>query len=226
VARVLSCPWTAVYSPHGLTFRGRSAGVDLGVARFLTTSDGKAIPNPRFLDVAKTRIATLQRRGERSRSGSGNCKRIRRQLARGWRRVRNQRRDFHHKTARALVDTFDAVALEALRVGGMTASARGRVEQPGTNVAAKSGLNRSILDAGWGQFMTILTAKAESAGRRVVRVAPSYTSIQCHICGAHCGRPRQETVVCPTHGELDADLNGARNIANRAGLGSGQASEA
>jgi putative transposase len=105
----------------------------------------------------------------------------------------------------------------------MTASASGTVEQPGTNVAAKRGLNRSIPDAGWAQFTSILTAKAESAGRRVVRVDPSYTSVTCHTCGTGCGRPRQDTVVCPVHGELDADLNGARNIATRAGLGSGQA---
>jgi putative transposase len=201
---------------------GRSVGADVGVARFLTTSDGEIVPNPRFLDAAQERIAALQRRKERARSGSGNHKRLRRQLAREWRKVRNQRRDFHHKTARALVDTCDVVALEALRVDGMTASASGTVEQPGTDVAAKSGLNRSILDAGWAQFMIILTAKAESAGRRVVRVEPSNTSLTCHACGARCGRPRQEAVICPVHGELDADLNGARNIATRAGLGSGQ----
>ena len=105
----------------------------------------------------------------------------------------------------------------------MTASAAGTVEAPGRNVAAKAGLNRSILDAGWGQFTSILVAKAESAGRRVVLVDPAYSSIDCHACGARCTRPRQDIVVCPVHGDLDADLNGARNIATRAGLGSGQA---
>jgi putative transposase len=205
---------------------GRSVGIDVGVARFLTTSDGEVVANPRFLDAAQQRIADLQRRKQRARPGSGNHKRIRRQLAREWRKVHDRRRDFHHKTARALVDTCDALALEDLRVDAMTASASGTVERPGTNVAAKRGLNRSILDAGWAQFTCILTAKAESAGRRVVRVDPSYTSITCHTCGAYCGRPRQDTVVCLAHGELDADLNGARNIATRAGLGSGQASAA
>jgi putative transposase len=205
---------------------GRTVGVDLGVARFLTTSDGEVVGNPRFLEAARAGIADLQRRKERARPSSGNRRRIRRQLARQWRKVRNRRRDFHHKTARTLVDSCDALAIEALRVDGMTASASGTVEQPGTNVAAKSGLNRSILDAGWAQFMSILTAKAESAGRRVVRVNPSYTSVTCHTCGARCSRPRQDVVVCPAHGELDADLNGARNIATRAGLGSGQASAA
>jgi putative transposase len=202
---------------------GRSVGVDLGVARFLTTSDGQIIANPRFLDAAQERIANLQRRKARARPGSGNRRRLRRALAKEWRRLRNQRRDFHHQTARALVNAYDTIALEDLRVANMTRSAKGTVEAPGRNVAQKSGLNRSILDAGWGQFASILVAKAESAGRRVVLVNPAYTSIDCHACGASCTRPRQDTVVCPVCGEHDADVNGARNIATRAGLGSGQA---
>jgi putative transposase len=212
--------------PVSLPATGREVGVDVGVARFLTTSDGEVVANPRFLKAAQERIVELQRRKQRARPGSGNRRRLRRALAKEWRKVRNQRRDFHHKSARALVDTCDALALEQLRVASMTAAAAGSVEHPGRNVAAKAGLNRSILDAGWGQFTSILAAKAESAGRRVVLVHPGRTSIDCHTCGASCGRPRQEIVVCPIHGELDADLNGARNIAARAGLGSGQASAA
>jgi putative transposase len=212
--------------PVPLPTTGRAVGIDLGVTRFLTTSDGKVVPNPRFLDAAQERIAELQRRKARTRPGSGNRRRLRRALAKEWRKLRNQRRDFHHKTARALVDTCDTLALEDLQVAGMTATAAGTAEAPGRNVAAKAGLNRSILDAGWGQFTAILVAKAESAGRRVVLVNPAFTSIDCHLCGARCSRPRKDTVVCPVHGELDADLNGARNIATRAGLGSGQASAA
>jgi putative transposase len=211
--------------PVPLPSTGRSVGIDLGVTRFLTTSVGDVVANPRFLEVAQERIADLQRRKARSRPGSGNRRRLRRSLAKEWRRVRNQRRDFHHKTARALVDTCDTLALEDLRVAAMTASAAGTAEHPGANVGAKAGLNRSILDAGWSRFTSVLVAKAESAGRRVVLVYPANTSIDCHICGASCTRPRQDTVVCPAHGELDADLNGARNIATRAGLGSGQASQ-
>ena len=167
-----------------LVATGRAAGVDVGVARFLTTSDGEIVANPRFLDEARTSIADLERRKARAKLGSGNRRRLRRQLARQWRQVRNQRRDFHHKTARALVNSYDTIALEDLRVANMTRSAKGTVEAPGRNVAQKSGLNRSILDAGWGQFASILTAKAESAGRRVVLVNPAYTSIDCHTCGA------------------------------------------
>jgi putative transposase len=91
----------------------RSVGIDVGVARFLTTSDDQVVANPRFLDAAQQRIADLQRRKERARPGSGNRRRLRRQLAREWRKVRNRRRDFHHKTARGLVDSCDVLALEA-----------------------------------------------------------------------------------------------------------------
>jgi putative transposase len=193
--------------PAPLPPTGRSVGIDLGVARFLTTSDGEVVANPRFLDAAQRRLADLQRRKERTRPGSGNRRRTRQALVKEWRRVRNRRRDFHHKTARELIGTCDILALEDLRVAAMTATASGTIEHPGRNVAAKAGLNRSILDAGWSQFTRILVAKAESAGRRVVLVHPASTSIDCHTCGARCTRPRQDTVVCLTHGELDADLN-------------------
>jgi putative transposase len=115
------------------------------------------------------------------------------------------------------------IAVEDLAITNMTSSASGTVEEPGRNVAAKAGLNRSILDAGWGRFLAILLAKAEGAGRRIVKVDPRDTSIMCHLCGACCARPQQDIVICPVHGGMDADLNGACNILTRAGLGSGRA---
>jgi putative transposase len=215
--------------PAPLPAGGRAVGVDVGVARFLTTSDGQIVANPRFLAASAEVIADLQRRKERARRGSGNRKRLRRQLAREWRKVRNRRRDFHHKTARALVDTCDVIALEQLHTASMTRRPASRPDpaNPGAFLpnmaAAKAGLNKAILDAGWAQFANILTGKAEEAGRRVVFVNPASTSTRCHHCRRQCTRPRQDTVICPTHGTIDADLNGARNIATRAGLGSGQA---
>jgi putative transposase len=215
-----------------LSATGRAVGVDVGVARFFTTSDGEITANPKFLATAAEAIADLQQRKERARRGSGNRKRIRRQLGKQWRKVRNRRRDFHHKTARALVDTCDVIALEKLNVAAMTRRPAPRPD-PGqagaflpNMAAAKTGLNKSILDAGWAQFANILAAKAESAGRRVVFVNPAGTSIECHRCGRTCTRPQQDTVICPVHGKIDADVNGARNVATRAGLGSGQAAPA
>jgi putative transposase len=228
--------WYAIVTtdtgPSPLPATGRGVGADLGVARFLTTSDGQVIANPRFLAASAGMIARLQQRKEWARRGSGNRTRIRRQLAKEWRKVRNRRRDFHHKTARALVDSCDVIALEKLSTACMTRRPAPKPDpgQPRTFLpnmaAAKAGLNKAILDAGWAQFTNILTGKAEEAGRRVVFVNPARTSIDCHHCGRQCTRPRQDTVICPTHGMIDADLNGARNIATRAGLGSGQASAA
>jgi putative transposase len=218
--------------PVPLPPAGREVGVDLGVARFLTTSDGEVVANPRFLAASAEVIAELERRKARARPGSGNRKRIRRALSREWRKVRNRRRDFHHKTARALINQCDVIALEDLHTAGMT---RRPVPKPDlgkagaflpNRAAAKAGLNRSILDAGWAQFTTILTGKAAEAGRRVVLVNPAGTSVGCHRCGSRCARPQQRVVICPLHGVIDADVNGARNIASRAGLGSGRATPA
>jgi transposase len=134
--------------------------------------------------------------------------------------------------ARALVNTCDVIALEKLSTAAMTRRPAPRPDpgRPGAFLpnmaAAKTGLNKAILDAGWAQFADILTGKAEEAGRRVLFVNPAGTSIECHYCRRTCARPKQDTVICPVHGPMDADLNGARNIATRAGLGSGQASAA
>jgi putative transposase len=206
----------AEQQPLPLPATGREIGLDVGVARFAATSDGQVMANPRFLAAIAGELAAVQRGVANCRPGSGNRRRAKRKLAK-------QRRDFHHQTARKLIDTCDVIVVEDLAITNMTRSASGTVQAPGRNVAAKAGLNRSILDAGWGQFLAILLAKAEGAGRRVVKVNPRDTSIICCLCGARCARPRQDTVICPVHGGMDADLNGACNILTRAGLGSGRA---
>lgn len=215
--------------PVPLPSAGREVGVDVGVARFLTTSDGEVIANPRFLAASAEVIADLQRRKAQAEPGSGSRRRLRRELAREWRKVRNRRRDFHHKTARALVDSCDVIAVEDLHVAGMTKRPAPKPDPDKTGAflanraRMKAGLDRSILDAGWAQFTSILTGKAAEAGRRVILVNPAGTSVGCHLCGRRCTRPQQDTVICLVHGALDADVNAARNIASRAGLGSGQA---
>ena len=218
--------------PVPMPTAGREVGVDVGVARFLTTSDGEVVANPRILVASATVIADLERRKARAKPGAGNRRRLRRALAKEWRKVRNRRRDFHHKTARALVNECDVIALEGLNAAGMTRrpAAKPDPERPGAflpnQAAAKTALNKSLLDAAWSQFTRILASKAEEAGRRVVFVNPAGTNATCHQCRRRCARPQQKTVICPVHGEMDADVNGARNIYSRAGLGSGQAPDA
>jgi putative transposase len=143
-----------------------------------------------------------------------------------------KRRDFHHKTARMLVSECDVIALEDLNIAGMTRRPAPKPDRHNpdaylpNHAAAKAGLNKAILDAAWHQFTCILIGKAEEAARRVMLVNPAGTSITCHRCGARCARPRQDTVICPECGPVDADVNGAINIASRAGLGFGQAAAA
>jgi putative transposase len=139
----------------------------------------------------------------------------------GTRRGRNPRRSRQgggqhaHKTALRLVRHYDLVAHEVLRIANMTRSAAGTVEAPDRNLASKSGLNRSILDAGWGMFLTILAAKAESAGRTLIAVNPANTSRTCARCGncAAKNRVNQAAFRCVGCGySTHADQNAATNV--------------
>lgn len=198
---------------------GSVVGIDMGITAFLATSDGELIGNPCHGRNGAARLASAQRALARKKRGSLNRRAARAVVGNRHRKVSNQRRDFHHQTARRLIGAYDAIALEGLRITNMTRSATGTVERPGTNVAQKSGLNRSILDAGWAQFATILAAKAEEAGRQIVKVNPRYTSQTCHECGHIDARNRKgASFVCLACGHADhADVNAARNVL-RAGL--------
>ena len=211
--------------PIPLPVTGRSVGVDVGVARFLTTSDGEIVGNPRFLETAADELAELQRRLALCKRGSGNSRRLKRHIAKLHRQVANRRRDFHHKVARKLVNECDQIAVENLNIAGMTRSARGTIDRPGTNVAAKSGLNRVMLDVGIAQFFGVLGAKVRQhePTRTLHQVNPRGTSKECAADGLPVQRAQQDTVVCSTCGDLDADWNAAANIYTRAGLGSGRA---
>ncbi|WP_311923031.1 transposase [Microbispora sp. H10836] len=130
--------------------------------------------------------------------------------------------------ALALVRDDDVIVHEDLRIANMTRSASGTIEAPGRNVAAKPGLNRSILDAGWGVFLRVLAHKAESAGRELIAVEPRNTSRTCSRCG-HCAKDNRLTQArfrCQACGhEAHADVNAATNIL-RAGLALRDAAEA
>ena len=122
----------------------------MGVASFLTTSEGEHVANPRHLAASAEKLAKTQRALSRCRRGSKRRRKVRERVAAIHRKIRRQRRDFAHKTALGLVRDHDLIAHEALRIANVTSSASGTVDEPGINVAAKSGLNESILDAGWG----------------------------------------------------------------------------
>jgi putative transposase len=198
---------------------GAVVGVDVGVNVFLGTSDGLLVENPRHGRNGAARLKKAQVALARKKKGSNNRRQAREVVANRHRKVASQRRDFHHQVARRLVDNYDLIVLEKLKVTNMTRSAKGTVEKPGTNVAQKSGLNRSILDAGWAQFRSIIEGKAEDAGRQVIVVNPRYTSQRCASCGHVEAGNRVDVVFrCLKCGHSDqADINAAINIL-RAGL--------
>ncbi|GGL05796.1 transposase [Planomonospora parontospora subsp. antibiotica] len=207
---------------------GAVAGIDLGVVSLVTTSDGTHVANPRHLAATADRLATAQRDLARKKRGSQRRRKAVARVAALHAKVRRQRLDHAHKAALALVRDYDMIVHEDLRIANMTRSASGTIEAPGRNVAAKAGLNRSILDAGWGVFLQVLAYKAESAGRELIAVNPADTSRACARCG-HCAkenRVTQAAFVCTACGHAaHADVNAAVNIL-RAGLALREAAEA
>jgi putative transposase len=204
------------------------AGIDMGVASLVTTSDGGRVANARHLAATAGRLADAQRDLARKKRGSQRRRKAVARIAALHAKVRRQRLDGAHKAALALVRTYDVIAHEDLRITNMTRSASGTAEQPGRNVAQKSGLNRGILDAGWGVFLTILAHKAESAGRELIAVNPANTSRTCARCGhvAKDNRVTQAEFACTACGHAThADVNAAINIL-RAGLALREAAQA
>ncbi|MEV4527435.1 transposase [Streptosporangium sp. NPDC049304] len=199
---------------------GTAVGIDLGVASLVTTSEGEHLANPRHLAACADRLAAAQRDLARKKRGSTRRRKAVARVAALHAKVRRQRLDGAHKAALALVGGYDVIVHEDLRIANLTRSASGTLAAPGVNVAAKSGLNRSILDAGWGVFLTILSHKAESAGRELIAVNPANTSRTCARCG-HCAkenRPTQAEFHCQRCAHVaHADVNAATNIL-RAGL--------
>ena len=158
-------------------------------------------------------IAAQQQRVAACKRGSNNRRKAVWQLRRMRRRLAVRNRNACHRITTDLVRRFGTIAVEKLRITNMTRSAAGTVEEPGKNVAAKSGLNRSIQEQTWGLLRQQLAYKAEWAGRRFVEVDPRYTSQDCSRCGARHNPGKSERYDCPTCGvSLDRDVNAAVNI--------------
>ncbi|MEU4682661.1 RNA-guided endonuclease InsQ/TnpB family protein [Streptomyces xinghaiensis] len=214
---------------------GSRVGVDLGTVHFLTDSSGHHVENPRFLQVSAGELAAAQRHlatfPKRARRRTKKHRAAARKVAKLHAKIRRRRLDHHHKQALALVRKHDVIGHERLNTAGMTRAPapRPNPERPGAFVAngaaAKAGLNRSILDAGWGQFLRVLADKAESAGRRVIPVDARNTSRTCPPAIGGCGhvakenRVTQATFTCVNCGLVaHADHVGALNVQHRAGL--------
>jgi putative transposase len=181
-------------SPHP------AIGIDLGLKAFLVTSDGESIAPPQHYRKAQAALRRAQRKVARRQKGSKRRAKAVQALQKQHQRIGNLRRDFHHKTARALVLRYGTIVHEDLNIRGI----------------ARSRLAKSTLDVAWGSFLHILSYKAEEAGVTVIAVAPHNTTQACSRCGALASVPKtlaDRVHVCSHCGyTADRDLNAAQNI--------------
>jgi putative transposase len=242
--------WYACFScadvpTQPLPLTGEETGIDLGVESFATLADGTQIANPRIFRVWEMRLKRAQRRVARRQKRSHRRRQAVRLLARAHQQVQRVRADFHHKTALALVRRYDIIYHEDLQAANVVRrpapkpKPAGPDGQPGqggyerNGASQKSGLNKSILDAGWGQFCRILAFKAAYAGKRVVAVPPAFTSQACSSCGVLVQKALSvRWHSCPECGAaLHRDHNAALNVLRRGheqrrDSGAGQAPQA
>ena len=177
-------------------------GIDMGLKAFLIDSQGEEVKIPQYYRQAQKQLRVKQKAVSRKKKGSNNRKKAIKKLAKRHQKVANTRKDFHYKTAINLLKKNDVIAHEKLNIKGL----------------AKTRLSKSVNDAAWGQFLTILANKAEKAGLLTVAVKPHGTTQECSCCGHTVKKALSDRWhSCPHCGfSADRDLNAARNIKNRA----------
>ncbi len=210
--------------PH-VPYTDNAIGIDLGLLHFATLSTGDTIENPRYFRCGEAKLQRAQQHLSRCKKGSHRREKARKQVAKCHRKVKNQRQDFLHKQARQLVNTYETIVFEDLAPSNMSRAPKPKQDEQGKYIpngaAAKGGLNKSILDAGWSTFVNMCTFKAECAGTvTILTVDPKYTS---QVCSG-CGTVRKKEISdrwysCECGTELDRDHNAAINILR---LGSSQ----
>jgi len=192
-----------------------AVGIDMGVARFATLSDGTFYAPLNSFKRHADRLRKAQQAMSRKVKFSNNWKKAKARVQRIHARIGNVRRDFLHKASTAISKNHAMVCIEDLRVRNMSRSAAGTTEQPGRNVRAKSGLNRAILDQGWYEFRRQLQYKLAWNGGILITVPPQGTSRTCPCCGhvSADNRRTQARFRCVACGfEENADVVGAINI--------------
>ena len=194
---------------------GSEVGIDLGIARFATLSDGNLLKPLNSYRRKERALYRAQRQLFRKKKGFNNREKQKWKLQRLHKQIADARLDYLHKASTWIAKNHSKVVLEDLKISNMSKSAKGSIEAPGRNVRAKSGLNKSILDQGWYEFKRQLQYKLEWMGGELVLVDARYTSQRCHRCGyvAKDNRHSQSNFVCESCGHEDnADANAALNI--------------
>lgn len=192
--------------------------LDVGVVHLVADSNGGFVENPHHTEKLQPRIRRAQRVVARRQKGSKNQQKAREKVSRLQRKVRRQREHTLHVASKGYAKNHGVILVEDLKIANMTRSAKGSVEEPGVNVAAKSGLNRAILGAGWGRFVTMLSYKVAPEGGTVLRRPAAYSSQECAVCHHidPTSRVRRDLFVCTACGHTKhADTNASQVILSR-----------
>ena len=195
--------------------QGDAIGVDMGIARFATLSDGSFYAPLNSFKRHETALRKAQQAMSRKTKFSNNWKQAKAKVQRIHSRIGNARRDYLHKTSTAISQNHAMVCIEDLQVRNLSKSAAGNTEKPGKQVQAKSGLNKSILDQGWFEFRRQLDYKLAWKGGHLIAVPPRNTSRTCPCCGhvSADNRQTQARFACVECGfEENADVVGAINV--------------
>lgn len=193
-------------------------GIDVGIARFATMSNGSFIAPLNSFKKHQQRLAKYQRRMSRKVKFSNNWKKAKARVQQIHSDIANSRKDFLHKASTTISQNHALVCIEDLQVRNMSKSSKGNSEQHGKKVKQKSGLNRSILDQGWGEFRRQLEYKVSWNGGMLLAVPPHNTSRTCPCCGhvSKENRITQAVFLCVDCGyENNADVVGAINVLER-----------
>ena len=185
--------------PKSFPVTGAGIGIDVGIKSFAVDSEGKITENPKFLKRSLAKLRAKQRTLSRRHKGSHRRRLARLAVARLHEKISNQRKDFLHKVANHYIRNYKYIAVEDLNISGMIRNKH---------------LSRSIADSSWGQFFSLLSYKAEEAGRVLVKVNPKGTSQRCSGCGETVPKKLSERIHCCQNCGLvlDRDENAAINI--------------
>jgi putative transposase len=195
-----------------------AVGIDLGLIDFLYASDGFHVKAPRFFRKSQEKLARLQRKWSKTEKYSKKWYKLLYAIQKVYFKIRCQRSDFLHKLANILLENYDIICHEDLKTKNMSRRPKPKTDEEGkylpNGASAKSGLNKSILDASWSQFLFILRYKAESLGKLIIGVPPHYTSQICPQCGNLVKKNLSiRTHVCPECGLIEnRDLAASKNI--------------
>lgn len=186
--------------PNLLPIVNANIGIDMGLQNFATTNDGQVIQNPNFFRKGEKKLAKAQRKLAKQAKGTPERAKARKAVTLVHEKIAWKRDNFCHQESRKVINRYQIICMEALQIKKMDLFTE---------------RNKSIRDVAWGNFLGMLSAKAEEAGRVHVKVNPAYTSQDC----SQCRNNRQEMPThirvykCPKCGlVLDRDINAARNI--------------